>query len=104
MSAVPSASARLGTYLPVAVGAVVLVVVAARVDAGAVPIRLKVEDFGAYWSAALLNRTGGNPYSPDDLRPLQQQIDPARHHILLMRCPPHTLALLAPFTLFDFAG
>jgi hypothetical protein len=62
----------------------------------------KVEDFGAYWSAASLNAKGANPYAVEELRPLQQAIDPNRSYILYMFNPPWTLGLLFPWSLFDF--
>jgi hypothetical protein len=63
----------------------------------------KVEDFGAYWSAARLNAGAGNPYAVDELKPLQQAIDPGRTHILYMFNPPWTLGLFLPLGLLDFA-
>jgi hypothetical protein len=62
----------------------------------------RVEDFGAFWAAARLNVCGGNPYSTDDLRPVQQAIDPARTHILYIFNPPWTLGLLLPLARLDF--
>jgi hypothetical protein len=64
---------------------------------------VKVEDFGAYWTACRLNLAGVNPHSIDDLRVLQQQIDPTREDILLPWSPPWMLAYLIPFCGLNFA-
>lgn len=66
------------------------------------PALRKVEDFGVYWASARLNATGGNPYSIDDLRPLEQSIDPSREHILYMFNPPWVLGFFTPWGLLPW--
>jgi hypothetical protein len=95
------APATFARRLPVVVLAVAAAVLVA-VRPPDLPGLHKVEDFGAYWSAARLNVSGGNPYSADDLRPLQQAIDPNRTHILYVFTPPWSLGLLLPLGLLDF--
>jgi hypothetical protein len=63
---------------------------------------VKVEDFGAYWTACRLNLAGVNPHSVEDLRVLQQQIDPTREDILLPWSPPWMLAYLILFCGLSF--
>jgi hypothetical protein len=65
---------------------------------------LKVEDFGAYWTACRLNLAGINPHSLEDLRVLQQEIDPSRQDILLPWSPPWMLAYLLPFCGLSFVA
>jgi hypothetical protein len=65
---------------------------------------VKVEDFGAYWTACQLNLAGVNPHSIDDLRVLQQAIDPGREDILLPWSPPWMLAYLVPFCGMSFTA
>jgi hypothetical protein len=65
---------------------------------------LKVEDFGAYWSAARLTLEDRNPNDLDNLRPLQQGIDPTREDILPPWSPPWTLAFVVPFAAVNFAA
>ncbi len=65
---------------------------------------LKVEDFGAYWSAARLTLEDRNPNDLDNLRPLQQGIDPTREDILPPWSPPWTLAYLLPFAAVNFVA
>jgi len=82
------------------VGLAVAVVLVHRLPK--LPALQKVEDFGAYWAAARLNREGGNPYSVEQLRPLELEIDPARTEILQLLNPPWVLALMLPFGTLDF--
>jgi hypothetical protein len=65
---------------------------------------LKVEDFGAYWSAARLTLEDRNPNDLDNLRPLQQGIDPTREDILPPWSPPWTLTFVLPFAAVNFAA
>lgn len=58
---------------------------------------LGVDDFVEYWAAGRLNLTGGNPYDPTHLLPLQRSVgwdDPVP---VMMWNPPWTLALVMPF-------
>lgn len=66
------------------------------------PALHKVEDFGTYWAAARINRVGGNPYSINEIRPLDLAIDPDRKEILLPLNPPWVMGLILPFGLLDF--
>lgn len=61
------------------------------------PKLLAVDDFVEYWAAGRLNMTGGNPYSPDELLPLQIQAGRTQNVPVMMWNPPWTLALVMPF-------
>lgn len=65
---------------------------------------MRVSDFGAYWSAARVNRAGGNPYDPGRLLPHQQQIEPDRPAALSVWAPPWAVAVVTPFAWPDFAA
>ena len=71
---------------------------------GIVPPKLAhtVEDFGAYWCAAKVWQSGGNPYDAETLRPLERAIDPTRAEPIITWSPPWAISLVAPFTAFEF--
>jgi hypothetical protein len=64
--------------------------------------RLSVDDFVEYWAAGRLNLTGGNPYAPGELLPLQQAAGLGGHEPIMMWNPPWTLALVMPFAIFSY--
>jgi hypothetical protein len=70
--------------------------------AGAAGGVMRVADFGAYWSAARANLTGGNPYDPALLLPHQQQIEPGRPAALPIWAPPWAVAFVTPAAWPDF--
>jgi hypothetical protein len=61
-----------------------------------------VEDFGAYWCAARIWQSGGNPYDAEALRPLEQAIDPDRVAPIITWSPPWAISIVAPLTAFEF--
>jgi hypothetical protein len=63
---------------------------------------LGLGDYIAYWSAGRLNASGGNPYSPVELLPLQQELGWPDDFPNMMYYPPWTLALVMPFGLLSF--
>ena len=63
---------------------------------------IEVDDFVEYWSAGFLNLTGGNPYDPLQLEPLQSQTGRTFGVPLMMWNPPWTLALVMPFGLRNY--
>lgn len=64
---------------------------------------LRVEDFGAYWSAARVNLAGGDPYEPAQLDAEERRIAPDRTSALMAWGTPWSLALVMPFAGLDFA-
>jgi len=90
---------RLLVWLGLAVTAIVLVGQGPRLLD---PRVLGVADFVEYWSAARLNATGGNPYSPEQLLPLQQQAGWDEDRPIPMWNPPWTLTLVTPLALLSF--
>ncbi|MBY0523312.1 MAG: DUF2029 domain-containing protein [Gemmataceae bacterium] len=66
------------------------------------PAALKVEDFGCFWAGAVLNRSGGNPYSLEEQLPLQRAIDPELPDAIMPWPPPWFLALVQPFGWLSF--
>ena len=68
-----------------------------------IPSRLtsRVEDFGAYWSAAKVARSGENPYDAVQLRPLEAAIDPTRPEPIITWSPPWAISLIIPFSYLD---
>ncbi len=82
----------------------VLAVTAVRPQILAVGRATTVEDFGAYWTAAVVNLRGGNAYVPANLAPLQAEIEPGRPEPLPAWSPPWTSAALAPLTPLPFAA
>lgn len=65
--------------------------------------RLFVDDFVEYWAAARLNLTGGNPYSPAQLLPLQGSIGWPEDEALIMWNPPWTLLFVMPFGVLPYS-
>jgi hypothetical protein len=63
---------------------------------------LTVDDFVEYWSAGRLNALGGDPYSPDQLFPLQQAAGLTQTEPIMMWNPPWTLTFVMPFGLADY--
>ena len=63
---------------------------------------LQTDDFVEYWAAGKLNLTGGNPYGPSELLPLQLQIGRQYGVPVMMWNPPWTLALVMPFAYLDY--
>jgi len=64
-----------------------------------------VDDFVQYWAAGRLNALGGNPYDPEQLRPLQRASGGAafiESVATIAWNPPWTLALLMPFGLLSY--
>jgi hypothetical protein len=61
-----------------------------------------VRDFAAYWAAARLLLTDGNPYSPSELLALQRAVGLAESTPLIMWNPPWILSFIWPFGLLDF--
>ena len=68
------------------------------------PDVLPVDDFVEYWSAARLWIGGGNPYDPQQLKALQDEVRTPDENEppLLMYNPPYTLPLLWPFAGFSY--
>jgi len=60
------------------------------------PQTMRVEDFGAYWTATQVNQAGRNPYVAENLLPLQQRIEPNRTEPVAAWSPPWTCAVFAP--------
>lgn len=60
------------------------------------------DDFVEYWAAARLNLSQGNPYSPEQLLPLQKQAGWRAEESIMMWNPPWTLALVMPFGAFNY--
>ncbi|MGC8782408.1 MAG: hypothetical protein ACP5UQ_16220, partial [Anaerolineae bacterium] len=63
--------------------------------------RLLADDYVEYWAAGRLNLTGGNPYSADQLLPLERAAGRTAE-VLMMWNPPYTLALVMPLALADY--
>jgi hypothetical protein len=68
------------------------------------PTRANVNDFVAYWSAARQAIDGGNPYAETPALDLERQAGFTGSKPLIMRNPPWTLAVVAPFGLLPFAA
>jgi Glycosyltransferase family 87 len=60
-----------------------------------------VDDYVEYWAAGRLNLSGGNPYSGDQMLPLER-VAGRKTEVLLMWNPPWTLALAMPLALFSY--
>jgi hypothetical protein len=75
-----------------------------RPDALRNPDTMKVEDFGAYWTASRVNLAGGNAYDESQLLAPQQAIEPDRTRPVAAWSPPWTFAAFAPFTPMAFAA
>ena len=54
------------------------------------------DDYVEYWAAGRLNLTGGNPYSADELLPLQRLAGRDTDEAVMMWNPPWTLTLAMP--------
>ncbi len=66
---------------------------------------LAVDDFVQYWAVGRLNALGGNPYDPEQLRPLQYAAGRTEYIegvATIAWNPPWTLALLMPFGLLPY--
>lgn len=61
-----------------------------------------VNDFVAYWAAARQALAGRNPYAVGPVLALEQRVGLAQSAPLLMRNPPWTIAVVAPFGLLPF--
>jgi len=59
------------------------------------------DDFVEYWAAGRLNLSGGNPYSADQLLPLERAAG-RKTEVLMMWNPPWILALAMPLALFSY--
>ncbi|MFO0797208.1 MAG: glycosyltransferase family 87 protein [Gemmataceae bacterium] len=57
------------------------------------------DDFVEYWAAARLTLTGGNPYDPEQLLPLQVAAGRATDEAVMMWNPPWALAVVLPLGL-----
>lgn len=57
------------------------------------------DDYVEYWAAGRLNLTGGNPYSADELLPLQQGAGRDTDEAIMMWNPPWTLTVAMPLGL-----
>jgi len=58
---------------------------------------LPIDDFVQYWAAGRLMITGGNPYDPDQVFPLQKSVGWTGNESLTTFLPPWTLILFIPF-------
>jgi hypothetical protein len=65
---------------------------------------MRVEDFGAYWTATKANMAGSNAFEQENLLALQQQIEPNRTEPIAAWSPPWTFAAFAPLAPLDFAA
>jgi hypothetical protein len=63
---------------------------------------LGLGDYIAYWSAGRVIARGGNPYSPEELLPLQEELGWPDDWPDIMYYPPWTLALVMPFGMLPF--
>lgn len=59
-------------------------------------------DYIEYWTAGRINLTGGNPYSPEEMFALQQQIGWKQPDTLMMWNPPWLLAIAMPFSIMNY--
>ncbi|MBL8793726.1 MAG: DUF2029 domain-containing protein [Planctomycetia bacterium] len=66
------------------------------------PRLFPVDDFVEYWSAGRLNLTGGDPYSAQQLFPLQQEVGCTLDYAIMMWNPPWTLTLVMPFGMLSY--
>jgi Glycosyltransferase family 87 len=58
--------------------------------------------FVEYWAAGRLQLIGNNPYSADQLFPLQQSVGLTRDHAEMMWNPPWTLLFVMPFAMLSY--
>lgn len=63
---------------------------------------LAIDDFVEYWAAGRLNLSGGNPYNPDELLPLQHQAGRFFEVPVMMWNPPWMLAIAMPFGAMNY--
>lgn len=61
-----------------------------------------LHDYIEYWAAGKINLAGGNPYSPDEMLALQQQVGWDEPDVLMMWNPPWLLALAMPFSILPY--
>ena len=66
------------------------------------PPVLPVSDFLEYWVAVHLMLSACNPYSPQQMKELEQSLGWEEDHPLLMWNPPWTLSLLSPLGMFTY--
>jgi hypothetical protein len=67
------------------------------------PSWIFADDYVEYWAAGRLNISGGNPYDPGQLLPLQLQAGRYFMVPVMMWNPPGMLALVMPFGLLPYA-
>lgn len=58
---------------------------------------VELDDFVEYWAAGRLNLQGGNPYSREQLTPVQLETGRSFQVPVMMWNPPWTLPLVMPF-------
>jgi len=63
---------------------------------------LQVDDFVEYWAAGRLNLSGGNPYAPEELAPLQYAVGRRQGVPVMMWNPPFVLAIAMPLALLSY--
>jgi hypothetical protein len=61
------------------------------------------DDFVEYWAAGRLNITGGNPYDPAQLHPLELQTGLIEGDPVLWWSPPWVLSIMLPFSYPNYA-
>lgn len=61
------------------------------------------DDFLAYWAAGRINASGGNPYDPAQLLPLQRTANWTKDAAYRIWYPPWALPLLMPFAVLPYA-
>jgi hypothetical protein len=66
------------------------------------PAVLGLHDYVAYWSAGRLNALGSNPYSPEQLLPVQQAVGWDEGWPNIMYYPPWALPVVMPFGLIPY--
>jgi hypothetical protein len=64
--------------------------------------QVNYDDFVEYWAAGRLNLEGSNPYSPEEMLPLELQTGRRYALPLLMYNPPWTLPLVMPFGVLNY--
>ena len=57
---------------------------------------LQADDYVEYWAAGRLNLSGANPYSPEELAPLENQAGRYFQVPVMMWNPPYTLVIAMP--------
>ena len=61
------------------------------------------DDFVEYWAAGKLNLTGGDPYDPEQLHPLELQTGVIEGEAVMMWNPPWMLIIAMPFGSLGYA-